>query len=247
MMATNIKAKTPFMPQTILCNFCACLTIAVVSAGCATTHTDTTKDFSAKDADYQFQAAGNRPPTAKTLYAMAKILAAQSKDAECEYILTRIIREYPDFCPAYCDMAELRMRQDRVTDAMASLRAGLQRCPAAATLINDYGMCRLIKGDYDGAFEDFRRAACLCPKNARYRANMALTLGMLRRYDESLALYEQVVPSGEAHYNLSVIAQQNNDAPRAGRERALARQMGFKPTDHCPDDQCPAGPCAAKS
>jgi hypothetical protein len=74
-----------------------------------------------------------------------------------------------------------------------------------------------------------------------------LALGLLGRYDESLALYEQVVPSGEAHYNLSVIAQKNADGPRAGRERGLAREMGFKPTDHCPDDHCPAGPCVARS
>jgi Flp pilus assembly protein TadD len=178
---------------------------------------------------------------------MAKILAAQGKDTECEYILTRIIREYPDFCPAYCDMAELRVRENRVTDAMGTLRTGLKVCPQSATLINDYGMCRLIKGDYDGAFEDFRRAACLCPRNARYRANMALTLGMLGRYDESLALYEQVVSSGEAHDNLSVIAQTKKGGARAGRERELAREMGFEPTNHCADDQCPSGPCGAKS
>jgi Flp pilus assembly protein TadD len=222
-----------------------CLVIAIASVGCA--QKDPSKDFSAKDTDYQFQSAANRPPTAKTLYAMAKILAAEGKDTECDYVLTRIIHEYPEFCPAYCDMAELRMRQNRVNDAMASLRAGLRVCPTSATLINDYGMCRLFQNDPQGAFENFRHAACLCPRNARYRANMAMALGLLCRYDESLALYEQIVPSGEAHYNLSVIAQKNNDGPRAANERAIAREMGFKPTDHCPDDQCPAGPCAVKS
>ena len=135
MMATNTIAKPGFMQFVNVLGLWACLVIAVVSVGCAQkTQTDTAKDFSAKDTDYQFQSSGNRPPTAKTLYAMAKILAAQGKDTECEYVLARIIREYPDFCPAYCDMAELRMRQDRVNDAMASLRAGLQVCPQAATL-----------------------------------------------------------------------------------------------------------------
>jgi Flp pilus assembly protein TadD len=169
--------------------------------------------------------ASDRPPTAKTLHAMAQILAAQGKNAESEWALRRVIHEYPLFMPAYCDLAELYMRQRRPEAAVAVLHAGLEVSPNDPILLNNLGMCRVTQGQYEDAMGLFTQAAAGAPVDARYRANMAMALGMLGRYEESLALYEQVLPPAQAHYNLSILCTARNDSERAIQEYSLSVKL----------------------
>ena len=69
------------------------LAAVALAAGCAP-ESAAPASFSAANQqdDAQFQAAANRPPTAKTLYAVARILATQGRDAQCEFVLKRTIR-----------------------------------------------------------------------------------------------------------------------------------------------------------
>ncbi len=176
-----------------------------------------------------FQAGTDRAPTAKTLYALARILAVQGKDAECEFLLKRIVREHKEFVPAYCDLAELQARQRRIDEAIGTLKHGLAQSSNDPVLLNNLGMCRVLQGRYDAALGLFGQAGSASPQNARYRANMGMTLGMLGRYEESLSLYEQVVSPAEAHSNLAVICEARGDKARAAQERALARKLASAP------------------
>lgn len=205
------------------------MAIALLAGGCCDNQKKQCASWDQRDPCPEFTAGANRPPTAKTLYSMAKILATQGKDCESEYVLVRIIREYPTFVPAYCEMAELRMRQNRIDDAMRTLQAGLMVDPKSSTLVNDLGMCYLMKGRYSEALAEFSRAAGLDPQNARYRSNMAVAAGLLGRYDESISLFSQVVPQGEAHYNLSVVCVTRKDYVRASEEYQRAVDNGFDP------------------
>jgi Flp pilus assembly protein TadD len=162
----------------------------------------------------------DRPPTLKTRYAMARLLVAQGRDDECETVLQQILTESPDFMPAYCYLAELQMRQQRMDDAVHTLSAGLQVDPHSAILLNNLGFCHVMKNDFAKALDFFTEAAAAMPQNARYRANMALALGMLGRYDESLALAKQILTPAEAHHNLSVICAARGDLLRAAKEQA---------------------------
>ena len=145
------------------------------------------------------------PPKAMTLYAMSRILVSQGKDDQGELVLARLIREFPEFIPAYCDLAELRMRQGRVDDAVEGLSRGLQVAPRDPILLNNSGVCSIMKGDYEGALNSFTMAAEVVPREDRYRANMALALGMLGRYEESLSLYEEVLEPESAQENMRII------------------------------------------
>jgi tetratricopeptide (TPR) repeat protein len=153
--------------------------------------------------DFEIQA--NRPATAKTLWAMAGILATQGKDLECEFVLKRIIKEYPAFLAAYNSMAELKMRQGHTKAAIKTLQDGLSIDPEAPVLLNNSGMCWIIMQDNEIALEMFTKAAGIMPENCKYRANMAVALGLMGRDEESLSLFEKVLPVDLAIQNLSVL------------------------------------------
>ncbi len=147
----------------------------------------------------------DEPPNAKTLYSMADILATQGKDAQCEFVLRRCVQEYPQFTPAYNSLAELQMRQGRVHEAVAVLSKALEDRPKDPVLLNNLGMCFLVRKEYDKALDQFTRAGGLVPESEKYRANMAIALGLLGRDEESLALLEQVLPADKARHNAEIL------------------------------------------
>jgi tetratricopeptide (TPR) repeat protein len=112
-----------------------------------------------------------------------------------------------------------------VDDAMGVLSAGLKRRPRDTVLLNDLGMCCMLKKDYPAAREYFAQATALDGDNARYRTNMAAATAMLGRYDDALAMYMEVLPPADAHYNLSVICEARKDYPRAVREYGEAVRL----------------------
>ncbi len=148
-------------------------------------------------------------PTAKTLYVVANILASQGKEQNCETVMKRIVREYPDFSPVYKRLAELQLRQGRKKEAIKTMHAGLLINPEDTTLLNNIGMCWLICTEYENALKLFTKAAGIMPENMKYRANMALTLSLMGHYEESSSLFGQILPQKDADYNVNVIREIN--------------------------------------
>ena len=183
-----------------------CFPIPVIFAltfgGCATFHSS----FDREDL-LEIASDVHQPPTAKTLYAMSRILTSQGRGDQGELVLLKLVAEYPGFIPAYCDLAEFRMRQGRLDDAVETLSKGLRIAPKDPTLLNNAGVCSLLRGDFEEALSNFSIAAEVMPREARYRANMALALGMMGRYDESLDLYKEVLPAEDAAHNLNVVRE----------------------------------------
>jgi serine/threonine-protein kinase len=147
----------------------------------------------------------DRPPTAKTMYLMADILSTQGKDGEAEQLYNRIITQYPDFLPAYNDLSALQMRQRRIPEAMKTLETGLKTKPDDPVLLNNMGMCCLIRKEYEKALSYFTESSGLVPENTRYRSNMATVLALMDRREEALALYRQILPEEEAQDNINIL------------------------------------------
>ena len=172
-------------------------------------------DWAMDKSELEFQSQANNPPTAKTLYTMADILATQGRDSECEYVLKRIIQDNPKFLPAYNRLAEVQMRQGKTIAAIETLQHALVINPEDAVLLNNLGMCWIVRRDYETALKMFTRAAGIMPENAKYRSNMAVALGLMGRDEESLALFKQVLPEDQANHNLSVLREARNNTKPA--------------------------------
>jgi len=155
--------------------------------------------------EHEFQKQTDRPPTSKTLFAIANILAAQGRDQECEFLLKRIIQENPGCLPAYNSLAEIQMRQGKINAAIDTIEDGFRIDSEDPALLNNLGVCLIVRGDYEKALDVFTQAAGIEPENARYRSNMAVALGLLTRYEESLSLFRQVLPEDQANHNLRVL------------------------------------------
>jgi Flp pilus assembly protein TadD len=180
----------------------------------------------------QSEVRPEQPPTAKTLYSMADILATQGKDTECEFVLRRCIQQYPRFTPAYNSLAELQMRQGRVHEAVGMLSQALEIRPKDPVLLNNLGMCLLMRKEYGKALDRFTQAAGLVPESEKYRANMATALGLLGRQEESLALLEQVLPRDKARHNAEVLhkARQRQTSPPTDTQGPTSRVLIPRPT-----------------
>lgn len=203
-----------------------CGLVTLLGAGGCASSANSPSYSTSQDADAAWLTGANKPPTEQTLLATARILVDQGKDDQAQFMLEQVIRERPTFAPAYVELAEIQKRRRNVDAAIEALLAGLRACPRDAVLLNDIGMCLVIKGQFDRALSMFEQAAAAESGNIRYRANAAMALGMLGRYEEALALYEQVLTPQDAHYNLAVLCEARKDFDRASLEFELAK-MSF--------------------
>lgn len=172
-----------------------------------------------------FDRGAERGPSINTLSSVAHVMAAQGRDRECELVLLKLVDTHPHYLPAYNELAELYMRQGDIEAARAILWSGLEVEQHDTVLLNNMGMCQFLNGAHEAALDWFTQASGVDPKDARSRANMAASLGMLGRADEALAVYYTIVPPTEAHYNLAVLCESVGNHERAAEEFALAKEL----------------------
>jgi Flp pilus assembly protein TadD len=184
----------------------AALLVFSVASGCSTSSRTSSLPQSHMLNGYEdFDTAGARAPSAKTLYRLAQLLVGQNQLPQAEAVLMNTIERYPKFSPAYSELASIQLRKNHLEHAIATLEAGIEAQPNDPVLHNNLGLCMMIKKEYELAYEACHTAWSLAPENARFAANAALALGMLGRTDESRAIYEQIMSTGHVHHNMDVI------------------------------------------
>jgi Flp pilus assembly protein TadD len=196
-----------YLCPALLLPLCVC-GVGLFLGGCAEPAQSTRDGTSRLDTpDRRFEDGPDEVPSAKTLYAMADILAAQGKDAECAAILRTCVRQYPRFMPAYNRLAQVEMRQGRPGEASKVLMLAVDLRPHDPVLLNNLGMSYLVQKEYEKALEHFTNAASLAPDHGKYRANMATTLGLLGRHDESAALLREILSDEQAQHNSELLRE----------------------------------------
>jgi tetratricopeptide (TPR) repeat protein len=121
--------------------------------------------------------------------------------------------------------------------AIATLRRGLEISKDDPVLLNDLGMCHLLRNEPDQAIDCFKQAVAASPRDGRFQSNLAVAHGMKGEYDQALEAYAQVMPESDAHYNVAVLCESRNDHERAQAEygqamvlRVMARDTGTPTT-----------------
>ena len=234
-----MNALSMIISRSLRCGALAVLTgVAIFAGGCESAEKSPLLSYSAPSMyeDEAFEQGSRRAPMPETVYRTAKLLSARGLSDAAHATLSKLIEEHPNYAPPYVELAALQVRQRRVGAAIRTLELGMQNCPEDAVIANNLGMCLTLTGDNERALAAFEKAASLEPKNARYRSNQAMALGMLGRYDESLALYKEIEPEAHAHYNLGVVCEARDDHARAKQEFAKATQLDPS-LEHTPSDR----------
>jgi len=215
-------------------NILALSLVALSVSACGLTGPKDGAKASDQARDAGFDVAGDRPATPKTLTTMSRLLINQRRYDEAEKLLKQAVAQTPAYLPAFTALAELQISTGRPDDALATLRTAIAAAPNDALLHNDAGMCYLTKKDYDNALVSFTRAVELDARPPRYRANRAMALGMLGKYEEALAAYATVLSPADAHYNLAILCRLRGDLDRATAESAQADALKNTPATPLP-------------
>jgi Flp pilus assembly protein TadD len=215
-MKRNMKFTTAFV---------ICSTISLVAiGGCANKNQGKlpASRSARTQEDSSFAAGAGRTPTAATSYSFAKILIAQGRDRDALYVLSHIIREHPNYLPAYNETAGVYMRADRLDDAIMTLRTGLEKSPKDGVLHNNLGMCYLLKEQPEKALESFTRATELVPNSATFRSNRAAALALTAHDIEAENEYRTVLGTLQARQNVLALsrARENRQAPAPEEKRS---------------------------
>ncbi len=208
----------------------------VLCWGCATSgHGEPVYSVPA-DAHDAFAIGADRPPTAKTLYRLGNLLAAQGRMAKSGASFRACIARYPRFMPAYCKLAALSVRHRQFDTAIETLQRGLNVAPDDSVLRNDLGMCLLLNGQSEAALDQFAKAAAIAPNNPLYRANVALATGMVGRFDEAFKLYCELLGNRGARFNLRVIRKARGNIERDSLQFGKANSYGATADEKAGDE-----------
>ena len=196
--------------------FCLAAAMPLLFVGCATdpSKLDESKSY--------FDGGALRSPEATTIVLTGRVLRSQGRIEEAEYVLRRVVVEYPDVPAGYSELAELLLKDSRTQEAVTLLKQGVATIPSSAMLHNDLGMCYVVTEEFGLAGDEFARARELDRQDAAYTANLAMVKALQGRYDEAVTLYSEVIPVSEAHGNVAILAEARGDLDRAESDRAIA-------------------------
>jgi Flp pilus assembly protein TadD len=195
-----------------------CLGLAV-SAGCTTVKTAARKLN--PDARREFE-------TALTMAQVHEQEGKLQKAAEIYKKLHELDAEQPKVCHR---LGVVQMGLGNEADGMLLLEQANLLDPDNADILNDLGYAYVVSGELEQGEELLRQAYSLDPGDERTTNNLALAAGLAGRYDESLAMYEQIVSKAEAQANLGYIAVQRGEGPRAMQYYSRALDLDPKLTE----------------
>ncbi len=182
----------------------------------------------------------NKPPAvdgAALAVHQAQLMKQAGQSAEREGNTDEAIRLYEQARTLHPDMEHLcrplAVLYDQSGDdarARAAYEQALQHQPSDPDLLNDFGVYHLQREDWAAAEAWFRRSLAVAPTHQRATNNLAMSLAMQNRLNESYEAFSRVVGPAAAYSNLGVLLarQSRIDEAREHFQRALA----IDPTVH---------------
>ncbi|HMJ08618.1 MAG TPA: tetratricopeptide repeat protein, partial [Pyrinomonadaceae bacterium] len=158
--------------------------------------------------------------------------------AEAEASFRQAISLSANDWSAYANLALVQTLQGRPEEGESNLQKAVTLYPGKtpavfATTLNDLSVAYLGQKKYEKASENLKRLLYLQPGNSDARANLALTLFILGRYDEAQAEAGRAVsldPNSAAAHNIAGVILLKKDQKAnaiAEFERAIQLNEGF--------------------
>jgi putative PEP-CTERM system TPR-repeat lipoprotein len=116
-------------------------------------------------------------------------------------VLEDWLSQYPDDVLALLELAALHSRDDRVDEAIVSLRSAVEMAPDNVMVLNNLAWA--LKDKEPGpALEYAERALAQAPESSVVLDTYALTLAANRRFDESLAILDELIQASPGRSDL---------------------------------------------
>jgi Flp pilus assembly protein TadD len=171
------------------------------------------------------------PPheAAKTCLATAEMMERHGHDLHAIDKYQRARQHDPRLKHVSRRLAVLYDRQGDFQRALVEYQQALALSPRDPDLLNDLGYCHYQRGDWIDAEKWFRQALEVNGQHQLARVNLAMTLGMQGRFDESHAAFAQALGPAEAAVNMGFVYQTHGrwDDARAAYEEALRLRPGL--------------------
>jgi tetratricopeptide (TPR) repeat protein len=156
--------------------------------------------------------------------------AGQRSVTDAVAAIENVLREHPDFCAGYRDLADLLSTAD-TTRAEAAARRGLQQCPDSLPLLASLARIKLKQRDGEQAAALYRRLLVAYPDSLTYRHSLAVALLLGGHNDEACDVYAALLPLAPEDANVtSGLVQAHLEAGRAEKAvRLLSQQLSAHP------------------
>lgn len=166
-----------------------------------------------------------------TRLTMAQVYEQEGKLQKAAVIYAELLEtrpEHPTLCHRY---GVVQMGLGKGDEGLQFLERANVLNPDNPAVLSDLGYACLMSDQLDAAEKFLRRSYDLESADERTVNNLALTIGLLGRYEESQELFERVMSRAEAQSNLGYICAQRGEGQRAMAHysRALDLDPSLKP------------------
>jgi tetratricopeptide (TPR) repeat protein len=173
------------------------------------------------------QAAGLAPGCFVCRYNLGKSLLTLENLDEAVDVLTKLVKDKPDFANAYAILGDALFNKNRFDESIAAYQKALAIAPDEAFTLCNLGIAQHHSEKYEDALQSFGRAIKANPQLAEAYSNRGVTLFNLNRLKEALTdlrLAEKINPDvAEIENNIGVTLSAMDKRKEAHKyfERAL--------------------------
>lgn len=169
--------------------------------------------------------------------------ARLGRPREAEAAYRRALEREPGFLPALVNLADLYRGLQRDEQAEALLREAVERHPRAAEAHHALGLCRVRRGDLDGALAHLERAFELAPEEPRFGYVLAVALRETGELARAVGVLERTQAAAPGDPEVLALLAASED--ELGRPEAAARWRGLLEAS-VPRPDTPPGPGDAR-
>ena len=192
---------------TMLLAGCASITSSSLSGTSLVDHLPATGRLSGSDAAADKSMEIN--------FGIARVAERNDRVTQAVTAYHEILSKHPNHAPTLQRLGVISARQGRVDEALDYFSKAAEFEEPSAELLGDIGYAQYLADDYDAAAATLQKAALMSPNDERIINNLAIVLGMQRKYADSLELFRQTGSEAESLAGVAFTQSQTGQLDQA--------------------------------